>query len=98
MLEMLRDKTSDKKKEFRCSNPDCGKSFVEPKILKLCPYCYAIIEEKKMECPHWFGYLGQKNDGKGIPLECIKCDETLDCLLKKRAYSSKAVKEIKKWY
>ena len=83
---MLNDKTTDKE-EFHCSNPDCGKAFDKPKI-----------REKKSDCPHWFGYLGQKEDGKGIPPECFECEETLDCLLKKSAYSAKAVKEIKKWF
>ena len=97
MQKMLNDKTTDKE-EFHCSNPDCGKAFDKPKIIKYCPYCYAIIREKKSDCPHWFGYLGQKEDGKGIPPECFECEETLDCLLKKSAYSAKAVKEIKKWF
>jgi len=87
------------KKELHCSNPDCGKAFDKPKILKLCPHCYAEIkEEKKSGCPHFFGYLGLKEDGKGIPLECNECEKTIECLLKKRKYSNKAVKEIKKWF
>ena len=88
-----------KHKKFHCSNPDCGKSFDKPKIIKFCPHCYAEIKEgEKSDCPHWFGYLGEKADSKGIPPECIECKKAIDCLLKKRAYSSKATKEIKKWF
>ena len=95
---MARDKTNVKK-SFLCSNPDCGKAFDKPKIIMFCPYCYAEIrEEKESGCPHFFGYLGLKEDGKGIPDECTNCTRTIDCLLKKRQYSNKAVKEINKWF
>lgn len=94
---MACDKTSEKK-EFRCSNPDCGKAFDKPKIIRLCPFCYADVKEEKTNCPHFFGYLGQKDDGKGIPSECNECEKAIECLLKKRSYSSKAVKEIEKWF
>jgi len=90
------DKTKEKK-EFHCSNPDCGKAFDKPKIMKFCPHCYSEVQEEKLDCPHFFGYLGQKDDNIGIPDECNECTRTIDCLLKKRA-SSKAVKEIKKWF
>ena len=99
---MAEDKTSDKKR-IRCCNPDCGKSFDEPKIIMFCPHCYAEIngeekEEKESNCPHFFGYLGLKEDGKGIPEECNECTRTLECLLKKRKYSNKAIKEMQKWF
>jgi hypothetical protein len=98
MLEMAGDKTKNTKK-YRCSNPDCGKTFDDPKIIKFCPHCYAEVkEETKSECPHFFGYLGLKEDGKGIPDECAHCTRTIECLLKKRQYSNKAVKEINKWF
>lgn len=85
--------------KFRCPNPYCGKTFDEPKIIKFCPYCYAEVkEEKRSECPHWFGYLSQKEDGKGVPPECFECERTIECLLKKHTYSAKATKEIKKWF
>jgi hypothetical protein len=101
--KMVEDKISDKKR-FRCSNPDCGKAFDKPKIIMFCPYCYTevkkaeVMKEKTSGCPHFFGYLGLKEDGKGIPEECNECTKTLECLLKKRKYSNKAVKEIKKWF
>ena len=95
---MTRDKTNAKKR-FLCSNPDCGKAFDKPKTIKLCPHCYAEIkEEQKSGCPHFFGYLGLKADGNGIPDECNECTRTVACLLQKRKLSKKAVKEIKKWY
>lgn len=96
--KILEDKTSGKKR-FICSNPDCGKTFGEPKIIKFCPHCYTEIhEEGKGDCPHFFGYLGLKEDGKGIPVECNDCTRTIECLLQKSRYSNKAVKEIKKWF
>jgi hypothetical protein len=98
MSGMSSDKTTEKQK-FHCSNPDCGKVFDKPKIFMLCPYCYAEIqEETKLDCPHWFGYLKQKEDGEGIPPECIECEKAIECLLGKSPYSTKAVKEIKKWF
>ena len=98
MQKMAKDKTLDKK-TFICSNPDCGKSFDEPKIMIFCPHCYTeIIEEKKSGCTHFLGYLGLKEDGKGIPEECNDCTRTIECLLKKRQCSKKAVKEIEKWF
>ena len=98
MQKMARDKTTEKKR-FHCANPDCGKAFDKPKIIMFCPHCYAELkEEKKSGCPHFFGYLGLKEDGKGIPDECNECPRTVECLLKKRKYSNKAVKEIKKWF
>ena len=86
------------KKELHCSNPDCGKSFDKPKIIMFCPYCYAEIQEEKSDCPHFFGYLGEKEDGEGIPPECNECERTIECLLKRRKYSNTAIKEIKKWW
>ncbi len=92
------DKTLDKKK-FRCSNTDCGKAFDKPKIIKFCPHCYTEIQnEENSNCAHFFGYLGLKEDGNGIPDECNDCKRTIECLLKKRKYSNKAIKEIKKWF
>jgi hypothetical protein len=87
-----------KKNNLRCSNPDCGKAFDKPKIIKVCPFCYADVQEEKSDCPHFLGYLGLKEDGKGIPNECNDCTKTIECLLKKRKYSKKTVKAIKKWF
>jgi hypothetical protein len=96
--KMVEDKMSDKSR-FHCSNPDCGKAFDKPKIIMFCPYCYAEVKKEKTSgCQHFFGYLGLKEDDKGIPEECNECTKILECLLKKRKYSNKAVKEIKKWF
>ena len=87
------------KKRFRCPNPDCGEYFDKPKIMMFCPHCYSEMKEEKVSgCLHYFGYLGLKEDNNGIPEECNECSRTVECLLKKRKYSRKAVKEIKKWY
>jgi hypothetical protein len=93
---MSEDKTD--KKRLRCSNPDCGKTFDKPKIIKFCPHCYAEINDKESDCPHFFGYLGLKENSNGIPDECNECTRTIECLLKKRRLSNKAMKEIKKWF
>jgi hypothetical protein len=87
-------------KRFLCPNPYCGKAFAEPKIIKVCPHCYAEIkkETENLDCPHFFGYLGLKEDNKGIPEECNECTRTIECLLKKRKYSRKAMTEIKRWF
>jgi len=98
MEKMLEDKKSGKKR-FLCSNPECRKTFDKPKIIKFCPHCYSEIRDgDNSDCPHFFGYLGLKEDGNGIPYECNHCTKTLECLLKKQKYSNKAVKEIKKWF
>jgi hypothetical protein len=96
-MQKMNSGTNSGKKVFHCSNPDCGKAFDKPKIILFCPHCYAEVQEEKSACPHFFGHLGQKQDGQGIPPECNECTRTIECLLKKRA-SSKAVQEIKKWF
>ena len=48
-------------------------------------------------CRHYFGYLGERDKGEGIPPECLECPKSLDCMLNN--YKSKgSVAEIKKWY
>jgi len=98
MLEMPEDKAEEKNRRY-CSNPNCGKAFDKPKILHVCPHCLTEIQEdQKSGCQYWFGYLGQKENGERIPNECIECEKSIECMLKKEAYSTKAVKEIKKWW
>jgi len=71
------------------------------KMVKLCPYCNSVItssggnETALASCPHWFGYLNQK-DVVTIPDECLDCKRVMECMLKED-YSTKAVDEIKKW-
>jgi hypothetical protein len=97
MQEMAKDKTPEKNRH-QCSNPDCRRAFDKPKIMKFCPHCNVEIkDEEKSVCPHFFVYLGQKEDNEGIPDECNNCTKTIECLLKKHA-SSKVAKEIKKWF
>lgn len=95
-MHIMTERKTSKEKKFTC--PDCGKAFDEPKIMKFCPHCYFEVKEEKVNCPHFLGYLGLKEDGKGIPDECNHCTRTVECLLKKRKYSNNAVKEIKKWF
>ena len=82
-----------------CPNPNCGKAFDKPKILHVCPHCLtAIQEDQKSGCQYWFGYLGEREGGEGIPNECIECEKSIECMLKKESYSTEAVGEIKKWF
>jgi len=97
MQEMPEDKTTEKNRSY-CSNPNCGKAFDKPKILHVCPHCLTEIQDEKAGCQYWFGYLGQRENEEGIPDECIECERSIECMLKKEAYSTKAVKEIKKWW
>ena len=98
MLEMPEAKTKDKR-TYHCSNSSCGRTFDKPKIIHVCPYCLTEVQDdQKSGCPFWFGYLGQRENGEVIPDECIECDQSVECMLQKEAYSTEAVKEIKKWF
>ena len=89
----------DKKDRYRCSNPECGITFDKPSVLHVCPRCKTEVEEgKKAGCQYWFGYLGERESGEGIPEECVECERSIECMLKKEDYSTEAVKEIKKWW
>jgi hypothetical protein len=82
-----------------CSNPNCRKAFDEPKILHVCPHCLTEVQEdQKTGCHNWFGYLRQRENGEGIPKECIECAKSIDCMLTDGSYSTEAIKEIKKWF
>lgn len=95
---MLETKKAEKN-IHHCSNPLCGKSFDKPKVIYVCPYCLTEMQEnQRLGCQHWFGYLGQRASGEGIPDECIECEKSVECMLEKEAYSPEAVKEIKKWF
>ncbi|MGB9854086.1 MAG: hypothetical protein ACPLRY_04685 [Candidatus Bathyarchaeales archaeon] len=32
-------------------------------------------------CPHYFGYLGKRAKGEGIPEECLACEKAVECML-----------------
>jgi hypothetical protein len=49
-------------------------------------------------CQYGFGYLRQREKGKGIPDTCIECSKSLDCMLSEYYKKEESVKEIKKWY
>ena len=57
----------------------------------------AFGSSSAFECKNYFGYLGQREKGEGIPAECLECPKSLDCMLLE--YKSKeSVAAIKKWY
>ena len=98
MQHKSRDKTTENGKRY-CSNPNCRKAFDKPKILQVCPHCLtAIHDDQQSGCQYWFGYLSQRSSDTQIPDECIECQKSIDCMLNKEAYSTHAVKEIKKWW
>lgn len=49
-------------------------------------------------CQHYFGYLGQREKGEGIPSSCVECSKSLDCMLAEYYKSKETVEEIRKWY
>jgi len=49
-------------------------------------------------CQHYFGYLGQREKGEGIPSSCVECAKSLDCMLAEYYKSKETVEEIRKWY
>lgn len=89
----------DKKNRYHCLNPKCGITFDQPKILNVCPSCLVEVkEDTKAGCQYWFGYLGERESCDGMPEECVECEKSIECMLRKEEYSAKAVDEIKKWW
>ena len=87
------------KDSYHCSNPKCGMTFDKPRVIQVCPLCKTEVkEDKKAGCEFWFGYLGERGSGEGIPDECVECEKSLECMLKTEAYSTNAVDEIKRWF
>jgi hypothetical protein len=61
------------------------------------------VEEKTcqpsdVQCPYYFGYLGQRNKETAIPETCFECPKSIECMLSEYNGSQEGVKEIKKWY
>jgi hypothetical protein len=49
-------------------------------------------------CQYYYGYLGQREKGEGIPNSCVECAKSLDCMLAEYYKSKETVEEIRKWY
>jgi hypothetical protein len=49
-------------------------------------------------CQYYYGYLGQREKGEGIPSSCVECAKSLDCMLADYYKSKETVEEIRKWY
>lgn len=62
-----------------------------------------VIEEKEnlqmeFQCVRYFGYLGKRSKGEGIPEGCFECPKSIDCMLSDYISSKESVEAIKKWY
>ena len=57
-----------------------------------------VLSELNFPCNHYFGFLGEKKEGQGIPESCFECPKSVECLLSKSAKSEESIKEIKQWY
>jgi len=95
----LTQTTENKKQSYKCTN--CKKEFDNPVIIQrfACPFCMAEMEEKPLPnsgCMHYFRYLNERPKGQDIPMECLTCKQTIECMLSPK--SDSAIKEIKKWY
>lgn len=81
----------------------CKQPFNEPRIVQYyaCPHCMvkieAKLEETKIGCQFYFGFLSQKDKSQSLPHECIECGKVLECMLN-QDNSPAAMSEIKKWY
>jgi hypothetical protein len=80
---------------------------VEPKVVEpkaQSPMPKSIGKEDKVNhlsdqvCKFYFGYLGKREKGEGIPETCLECNKSLDCMLSEYYKSEDTVAEIKKWY
>ena len=90
----------DNEKRYICPNPKCKQVFDTPKLVHyhVCPFCSAILEDERVEgCPHYFGYLSERETGEVIPNVCAECRVNIDCMLGSKN-SKDAIEEIKKWY
>ena len=57
-----------------------------------------VNQPSDSRCKHYFGYLGQREKGEGIPESCLECPKSLDCMLSEYYKSKETIKEVKKWY
>ena len=92
----------NKKPRFQCANDDCKKTFDNPKTITYyaCPFCSNKIKDINKDtggCLYYFGYLGMRKQGEIIPAECVECQKSIECMLK-RTNSKEAAEEIQKWY
>jgi hypothetical protein len=90
------------KKKYVCSNTSCKKTFDTAKTItyQACPFCSTKLEEEEQNkdgCFYYFGYLSERETGEPIPIECIECMKSIECMLN-TVSSQYAAKEIQKWY
>jgi len=54
-------------------------------------------DQSESGCKYYFGYLCERDKGEEIPVACLECPKSLDCMLNNYK-SRESVAEIKKWY
>jgi len=40
-----------------------------------------LVSESKIECKHFFGYLGKRPQNTPIPEDCLICEKMVECLI-----------------
>ncbi len=56
------------------------------------------VQSSDSQCQYFFGYLSEKNKGKGVPEACFACPKSIECMLSQHSKSKESLEEIKKWY
>jgi DNA-directed RNA polymerase subunit RPC12/RpoP len=92
----------DSNSSYKCRNIECQKEFDSPKVVSyfVCPFCETRVENEENGgngCLHFFGYLGERKVGEDIPVECVECRRSIECMLKSLS-SRDAAEQIQKWY
>ena len=81
------------------AQPKTGQQKTEPKTVVQQPGKSKIDSDSSDNtCQHYYGYLGQREKGEGIPSSCVECAKSLDCMLAEYYKSKETVEEIRKWY
>ena len=91
------NETLDLKLEFVTESKSIDTSSLEEKV-QLAVEGRKVLSELNFQCEHYFGFLGEKKEGQGIPETCFECPKSLECLLSKSIKSEESIQEIKQWY
>ena len=88
-------KETEKSQQIESNAPNLIEPFqtVQPAV-----NAEEVNKPSNPNCKHYFGYLGSRKKGEGIPESCLECPKSLDCMLGDYYKSKESVAEIKKWY